>query len=130
MITYKRIELSFVELELHENYVISTIKEGTTFGQTHLNRLFEVFNDYYYDRPFVSIAHRRYDYTINPNLLKEKPHQFLLAIGVVCDSTSSKQIALFEQKFYPGKFEVFDDMETCLKWKNLILANYIKKAGL
>ena len=130
MRTYKTITLPFVTLELHENFVISTINEGVNFGETHLGEMFKVFNDYYTERPFVSIANRLNDYTINPNLFKQKQHPYLLAIGVVCYNQASKDIALFESKFYKGHYEVFDTIEDCIAWSNKILNDYIKNAGL
>lgn len=130
MLTNKTITLSFATLELHENFVISTINEGIAFDDDHLREIFNVFNDYYTDRPFVSIANRINDYSIKPNLLKQNPHPFLLAIGVVCYNEASRDIALFESKFYKGNYEVFSNIPDCVAWANEILENYIKNAGL
>lgn len=130
MLTYKTISLPFATLELHENYVVSTIHEGISFDKDHLKQLFQVFNDYYSHRPFVSIANRINDYTINPNLFARQSHPSILGIGVVCYSESSKEIALFERKFYEGEYEVFMSMKTCLIWTEALLEAYIKKAGL
>jgi hypothetical protein len=130
MLTYKTITLPFATLELHENYVISTINEGIAFDDDHLHQLFDVFNDYYADRPFVSIANRANDYTINPNLLTQTPHPLLLAIGVVCYTDASRDIALFESKFYKGNYEVFTNMKDCEDWAIFTLEEYIKNAGL
>jgi len=130
MLSFKTISLPFVTLEFHEDYVISTINDGVTFESEHLRQIFEVFNDYYLDRPFVSIADRPNDYTINPNLLKQKPHPYLLGIGVVCYNESSRDIAIFESTFYEGKYKVFTSIADSVEWANEILDDYIKNAGL
>ncbi|HBR53278.1 MAG TPA: hypothetical protein DEA82_03465, partial [Flavobacteriaceae bacterium] len=61
MTASKTIDLEFAEIEVYEHFVVSTIKEGVTFGKKYLQQLFEVFSTYYKDRPFVSIANRAND---------------------------------------------------------------------
>lgn len=130
MTTIKTIQLDFADVEIHEHYVISTIREGVTFGKQHLDAMFDVFSTYYKDRPFVSIANRKNDYSIDPNMLSKKNHPDLLAIGVVCYTNAAKEIAEFEKKFYKGTFELFPSLEKAEKWSLELLEGYLKKAGL
>lgn len=126
----RKLTLGFAEIGLYENYVVSSINEGVVLDENHLAELFEIFDSYYKDRPFVSIANREHDYTIDPNLLRDNKHPFLLGIAVICYNESSMEIANFEKKFYSGKYEIFGTIEDAVEWANELIKNYIKKAGL
>ena len=130
MVAVKKIRLDFVEVEIFEHFVVSTIDEGVTFGKTQLDELFELFSTYYKDRPFVSIANRKNDYTIDPNLLSTKKHPELIGIAVVYYTKAAKDIATFEKKFYPGNFEVFKSLSAAKQWSLELLEDHLKKAGL
>lgn len=121
----KVITLDFAVLELYKNYIVSTINEGVSFDMPHLEEITEVFIRNYPTIPFISIANRINDYTINPTcLLHSSILPNLIGIGVVSYSKSALETAKFEKKFYKGTLEVFDSFEDCIKWaKNLISAN-------
>ena len=112
----KTIDIGFANVEIYEHYIISTINEGVTFGETHLSTLFDIFALHYGDRPFISIANRAHDYTIDPTMFKRDKYPSLLAIGVVCHTEASKEIAKFERTFYDGTFEIFDTIEDAKSW--------------
>ena len=126
----KTIILEFVTIQIQEHFVISTIEEGVTIDDAKLNKMFEIFTLYYKHRPFVSIANRAYDYTIDPNLLSNYKHPELLGIAVVCHTDAAKKTALFEQKFYDGQFEIFDSIEEAKEWSLQLLEDHLKNAGL
>lgn len=126
----KKIDLDFTCIEIHEHYLVSQIKEGLVFDQRHLDKFYEIFETYYSGIPFVSIADRKYDYTINPNLLRDSRFPNLLGIGVVCYSEASYQTALFEKTFFKGPFQPFYSMETCIAWAKELVEAYKKKADL
>ena len=115
-------QLDFATIQLYENYVISSIREGVTLTQQQLDIFFEIFNTYYNEKPFVSIANRENDYSLDPNLLKSKRHPSLLGIGVVCYNQRSRQTAQFEKNFYNGPFEIFDSLEDAINWSQTLLA--------
>ncbi len=117
------VELDFAKIELFDDHVISTIAEGVSFTQPHLNAITELFESHYGDRPFVSIANRENDYTIDPTcLMKQIPN--LIGIGVVTYNEASFQTAHFEKQFYPGLLEIFNDMDECMTWaQSLLLKN-------
>jgi len=92
--------------------------------------MFEIFTLYYKHRPFVSIANRTYDYTVNPNLLSTRRHPELIALAVVCYNKATKDIALFEQEFYTGTYKIFETLNDAKNWSAQFLEEYLKKAGL
>ncbi|MCW8981375.1 hypothetical protein [Altibacter sp.] len=122
----KKIKLDFASIEIHQHYMISQIKEGLDFEQPHLEAIYEIFETYFSGRPFVSIADRKNDYTINPNLLKDTRYKNLLGIGVVCYSEASYNNALFEKTFFKGKFEPFYEMEACKEWALQLVEDFNK----
>lgn len=115
------INIDFATIQLYDNYVISSILEGVTLTQKQLDKFFELFNTYYPEKPFVSIANREFDYSIDPNLLKSKKHPNLLGIAVVCYNKQSRQTAQFEKSFYNGPFEIFDSVEEAIDWSKKLL---------
>lgn len=123
------IDLDFAHVKLYDTYVISSIKEGVSLKKKQLNELFEIFNLYYENTPFVSIANREFDYSIDPNLLKTKSHPCIIGIAVVCYNNHSREMAQFEKKFYPGPFEIFENLKDAVSWSNQLIKEN-KKAGL
>lgn len=118
----KVITLDFAILELYKDYVVSTINEGVSFDMPHLDEITEIFIRNYPSRPFISIANRINDYTINPTcLLHSSIITNLIGIGVVCYSQSALETAKFEQKFYKGTLEVFDSYEDCIQWAKKLI---------
>tara|TARA_B000000460_G_C21519702_1_gene395186 strand:+ start:1511 stop:1885 length:375 start_codon:yes stop_codon:yes gene_type:complete len=111
----------FFSAEIHKDFIISSIKEGVILSEEKLNKIFELFDIYYHNTKFVSIAHREFDYTVDPNLLRSKKHPNLKGIAVVCTSDSSRNIAEFERKFYPGHYEIFDTLDASITWAKKIL---------
>ncbi len=111
------LELDFATLYFYEMFVISSIHEGVTFDTPHLKELSEVCGQYYGNQPFVSIAHRINDYTINPTcLMQSKAISNLAGIGVVCHSPSTLETARFERKFYKGTYQIFSSLDECKIW--------------
>ena len=116
------LELEFVEIEIFDNFMVSSISEGVTFDLQHLALFVDIFRKYFGDRPFVSIANRVNDYAINPACFKENiqiPN--LLGIGVVCYNDASLQIAKFEKKFYDSIYETFLSIEEAFAWADALL---------
>lgn len=119
----KVITLDFAILELYPNYAVSTINEGVSFELPHLDEVTEIFIRNYPKKPFISIANRINDYTINPTcLLHSSIIPNLKGIGVVCYSHSALETALFEKSFYKGTLEVFDSFEDCILWAEEVLS--------
>ncbi len=118
----KTIDLEFAEIQLFDTYAISSIKEGVMFNAPHLEAFFEIFKLHYGNKPFVSIANRKNDYTVDPQLFKTMRLPEIAAIGVVCHTDSSYQIALFEREFYPGVFMIFKEMDECIEWAEKLLS--------
>lgn len=120
----KTLELDFVFLEIHENYFISTIKEGVLFDTDKLLKLCKIFDEYFPDRPFGYISDRKFDYSVNPTCYLEcKNHTQLKGIAVLCHNDKSYQTAQFERAFYKGPMESFYSREESIKWISSLMGN-------
>lgn len=118
----EKIELDFTFLELHPEYVISSIKEGVLFEIEHRKQLFEIFDRFYKNKRFGYISDRKFDYTINPtSYLKSQAYENLAGYAVRCYTESNYATAMFEKKFYDRAFAAFYSMDECKDWvKELI----------
>ncbi|WP_203295841.1 hypothetical protein [Luteirhabdus pelagi] len=117
------IRLPFIHLACYDHYVVSEIGEGITFGLKELNTVFDILEKTYPSTPFISIAHRVNDYTIDPIcFLQKRKVPNLMGIAVVYTSDSAYQTALFERNFYDGTYELFQNLEKAIKWSEDTLA--------
>ncbi|WP_339696318.1 hypothetical protein [uncultured Marixanthomonas sp.] len=119
------VELEFGTLEIHENCVISTIKEGILFDKEERKKMYRIFEKYFEGKPFIYISNRKNDYTVNPTSYLQDDHfsNHLVGMAVLCYSKSSFDNALFEKQFYKRAFNVFYTVEACKLWANEILVS-------
>ncbi|MCT8340175.1 hypothetical protein MG296_08920 [Flavobacteriaceae bacterium TK19130] len=113
----KIIRLPFIHLACYDSYVVSEIRGGVTFRLTELKTVFDILEKIYHSKPFISIAHRVNDYTIDPIcFLQKRKVSNLMGIAVVYTSDSAYQTALFERGFYVGTYELFQNLEKAIRW--------------
>ncbi|MDX1462462.1 MAG: hypothetical protein R3359_05355 [Marinirhabdus sp.] len=111
------IQLPFAQLEIYDDYVISTINEGVVFDTPHLEKLHEVFVLYFPNRPFGYIANRVNDYTVNPICyVKAKLLEQMAGMAVWCHTERNYQTAVFTKPFFPRAYEPFFKLEECVLW--------------
>lgn len=130
-ISSKTIELDFVSMELTENCVIATVKEGVLVELDHIAALHEVFAKYYSDKIFGYIDNRENQYAINLNPeLYNSRFPKMAGLAVVCYNENSFKTASFEKSFYNWPFEVFRDLGEAKLWIGTLILEEEKKAGL
>lgn len=111
------IDLDFVQIEIYDQYALLTIREGTVFDLPKLGSIFEIFEQYYGDKPFGYISNRKFDYSVNPTCyLEVSNHPKLKSIAVLCHTEASYNTAQFEKAFYKRPFGVFYSLEECIEW--------------
>lgn len=126
------LHFDFAKLELFENYIIATIRDGILFDIKEQQQLYQVFKTYYAEQPFGYISNRKNDYTVNPTTYLQATHfENLVGMGVICYSEVSIQNAHFERSFYDRPYEIFSKVEEATDWVDHQIKNYNKKiAGL
>ncbi len=126
----KTIDFGFAEVQLFDNYIISTIKEGLVFDLEHQKKFYGIFDLYYPNKPFGYISNRKYDYTVNPtSYFEHSKYPRMVCMAVLCYNESSYRMAEFEKAFYKHPFKPFFTLEECIDWINEEITKH-KKAGL
>ncbi len=121
-------ELSFCSLELHRDCVIATMKEGITVMPEYNDILVLLSQAYFKNRPFMYITNRKNSYSVNPMIYVETTKiSNLIGFAVVSDEPIKKAMASFEELFFGKHFEVFQDMEEALEWKDKMMAKELAK---
>lgn len=109
-------------LELYENFIVVTIREGVLFDTAELQAIHEIFDTFYPTTNFGYISNRINDYTINPTCYFESSkYPRLLGMAIICNTESGKRMANYEKSFYKRPYEVFESMETGEQWIHTLL---------
>lgn len=94
----------------------------------HLTRdknkiLEDIANEYFYDKAFVYITHRKYSYSVDPSIyLKTSEIINLVGFAVVAQAPLAKGNAEVEKLFLEKPFEIFSSFEDAKLWTISILA--------
>ena len=64
----KTLEYSFCSIEVYPDYVISYIKKDFHLTPDKNNVLEDIASDYFKNRPFVYISHRKNSYSVDPSI--------------------------------------------------------------
>ena len=123
----RRLSLTYAELELHEQYVISTIKEDQVLDKEQIEEMREIFYDHFGDRKWVYVSNRKNKYNVNPviyiDLIQRKS---LIGIAIVRRESDGALTANFEKQFATIPFEMFDNKAEALAWANGMLSQNSK----
>lgn len=122
------LDIDFAHFDLHENYLVATIKEGVVFDTPHLIKFHEIFDKHYYNRPFGYISNRINDYTINPTCYIEtkKFSSKIVGVATLCYSEVTYINANFAERFFDWPHKAFYTMDECVEW----IESLLKNAGL
>lgn len=118
----KIINLDFATIELHPNFLISTIQEGLVFDIKHLEMIYAIFQEYYPNKNFGYISNRKFDYTVDPTCyLESKRFVNLSCIAIWCHNETNLNTTEIEKNFNSIPFEAFYNFEECTKWVESVL---------
>ncbi len=119
----KIINLDFVQVEIHANYLISTIQEGIVFSTAHLETFYTLFETHYPNKKFGYISNRKFDYSVDPTCYKDAvKYPNLLGFAVWCHSEASFNTTQFEKSFNSKPFEGFYTFEECKIWIETLIS--------
>ncbi|MCM8569906.1 hypothetical protein NE848_10990 [Gramella jeungdoensis] len=115
----RTLNLDFTYLEFYQNYVISTVKEGTILEEEQVDELIDTCKEHYGDEAFVYISNRKFSYNVNPliylNLFKIEN---LEGIAVTSSNPDALKTANFERHFSQVPVELFQGMDEAKAWAN------------
>lgn len=119
----KTLKYSFCTIEVYDNYVISCINEGFHLTPDKNKILEDIANEYFYDKSFVYITHRKFSYSVDPAIYLQTSEIINLAgFAVVAQVPLAKGNAEIEKLFLNKPFEIFTSLDDAKSWAKSILA--------
>ncbi|WP_432410734.1 hypothetical protein [Rasiella sp. SM2506] len=113
----KVISFEFGEIELFDNYLVTTMKQGITVIPKYNDELVTLANSHFEGRPFAYITHRKNSYAVDPSIYyKTSKIESLVAFAVVSNKPIDKKIVAIEKIFLDKPFQLFSDMEDAISW--------------
>lgn len=120
----KTLTYEFGSIEVYENFVISYINKGFHLTPDKNKILEDIANEYFFDRAFVYITHRKYSYSVDPSIyLKTSEIINLAGFAVVAQVPLAKGNAQVEKLFLDKPFEIFSSLDEAKTWVQSILNN-------
>ncbi|WP_347926234.1 hypothetical protein [Pontimicrobium sp. SW4] len=120
----KSLKYSFCTIDVYNDYVISRINEGFHLTPDKNKILEDIANDYFIDKPFVYITHRKHSYSVDPSIyLQTSKVKNLIGFAVVAEAPLSKGNAEIEKLFLNKPFEIFSDLDDAIKWAKSLVSN-------
>lgn len=117
--------LSFCDIEIYEDFVINTMKEGITAVPNYHSLLKIAVNQFFANKPFVYISNRINSYAIDPEILtKMCGIENLVGFGVVSDAPQQKMQVQLEEMFFKKEIHLFSKMNDALIWKSKVIETH------
>jgi hypothetical protein len=115
---------NFCTLNFYDNYMVAVINKDIHLAPVENLVLIDAANDYYKDKPFVYITHRKHSYSVDPIVfVKTAKIKNLLGIAVVANVPVSKGNAEIEKLFYNKPYEIFNALEDAIAWAKQLVKN-------
>ena len=125
----KSLTYDFGVVNLYDNYLITTVNAGEHLTPAHNTILVNLANDYFSNKPFVYLTHRKYSYSVDPAIyLETSKIKNLAGFGVIAEVPVSKGNAQVEKLFLNKPFEIFDTLDDALVWAKKIIDNEPKRS--
>lgn len=120
----KSLKYPFCTIDVYNNYVISRINEGFHLTPDKNRVLEDIANDYFNDKPFAYISHRKHSYSVDPSIyLQTSKIKNLCGMAVVAEAPLSKGNAQVEKLFLNKPFEIFSDLDDAIEWAKSLVIN-------
>jgi len=114
----KHIEtFDFGVAELYRDYILMVMNEGITVDFEINKQLCEYAANYYKNRQFGYITHRRNSYSVDPYVYRETSKlKGLVAFAIVSDKHIRRETAILEQIFLNKPLKTFKDLKPAISW--------------
>ncbi|WP_245933878.1 hypothetical protein [Candidatus Ulvibacter alkanivorans] len=118
------IRFDFGTVEVHNNYVIMTMKEGVTVKPEYNKELERIAETYFPNQPFAYITNRVHSYAVDPRVyLETSKIENLVAFAVVSKKPVNITNVEVEKIFLKKPLETFTDMDEAISWAQDIIAS-------
>ncbi|WP_109435298.1 MULTISPECIES: STAS/SEC14 domain-containing protein [Aquimarina] len=120
-------DFNFGIVEVHNDYILSVMKEGVTVFSKYNDLLKMGANQYYKNKPFVYITNRINSYSVDPAIHMEMSKiKNLIGVAVISSDPRQKMQTKLEKSLFKKEFKLFETLEQALEWKNEILKKHIR----
>ncbi len=109
-------ELTYCQLEFHENYVILTMYENSKLNKKTNLEIIEALGDYYHHRDFIFITHRIHKHSIDLDVYKGKTLKNMKGFAIVSKNPEEHKRALIEQELWNKSFVYFEELQDATDW--------------
>lgn len=103
-------------LFFHEKYVIVEAHEDAVIDSKITDRTLKLLLDYYQDRPFTLISHRKNNYCIKPDAYSPRSFKKVPRMAVVSTNPGVKEKAMGEQMQFDNSFAFFEELDEAVSW--------------
>jgi len=114
----KHIEtFEFGVAEMHRDYILMVMNEGITVDFEINRQLCEYAANYYKNRQFGYITHRKNSYSVDPYVYRETSKlKGLVAFAIVSDKHIRRETAILEKIFLNKPLKTFKDLNAAIAW--------------
>ena len=120
----KSLKFDFGQVTVHTNYLLVVVNAGEHLTPAHNTILVNLVDDYFVDKSFVYLTHRKHSYSVDPAIyLETSKIENLAGFGVIAEVPVSKGNAEIEKLFLNKPFEIFNTLEDAVLWAKKILKN-------
>ncbi|MDN3492992.1 hypothetical protein [Winogradskyella bathintestinalis] len=119
----EKLHYEFCDISVYDNYIIVVMKEGVILTPSYNNVLAEITKNYFLNKPYVYIIHRKNSYSVDPQIYFETARiENLVGFAVVSTNHQAKTNAKIERMFLNNKpFEIFSYIEEAIVWANNLI---------
>ncbi len=115
----------FCHVEIHEDYILSVMKEGVTVSPKFITKMSFIAKKHYKNKFFVYITHRINSYAVNPiSYFEGNKIENMVGFAVVSEDPKQKSQSRIERTFFDKELQYFGTMQAALSWKDEILKKY------
>lgn len=120
----KSLTYPFCTIDVYDNFVISTINKGFHLTPDKNKILEDIANEYFSDKLFAYISHRKYSYSVDPSIyIQTSKIKNMVGMAVVAKAPLAKGNAEIEKLFLDKPFEIFTDLDDAIAWAKSLVSN-------
>ncbi|KAA3625622.1 MAG: hypothetical protein DWP94_00370 [Flavobacterium sp.] len=114
----KHIEtFDFGVAQLYRDYILMEMNEGITVDFEINKQLCDYAANFYKDKPFGYITHRKNSYSVDPYVYIETSKlKGLVAFAIVSNKNIRRETAILEQIFLNKPLKTFKDLKPAISW--------------
>lgn len=123
MSIFTHYNLEYTDVYIFDEFIVNQIHQGATITPAHNEKLKELIDIHFTNKPLVYISNRCFSYAVDPLTYAQtsKIHN-LLGIAIVSKKKIAINNALLEKTFYEKPFGIFRTLSEAMAWvQNVIL---------